>query len=327
MADEKPVTYGSDPEFFVQRQGRIIPACGLFGGDKKKPVKVTKKALDFPRGEFFFHEDGVTVELGWSPMTYEHFDYFSKRVPTNMAAFLMNSVRADALMAWQEGFAKFDMAELERHPAAMVIGCDPDKTFTVDLDGPIERPPPDIRAFGNERYAGGHIHIGYDKSKAPAHIAAAFCDFFLRIPTMRHQSAPRKKFYGAPALHREKPYGVEYRALSNFWLLPWWGGTGSLLGILYTLGGLLNRNDGRLEHAYGTFDWDLMYQMLQADNEGKTPHPMEVSTFIQAQMGCFQLAPKVQANLVQSMTSLALSDARDLRYTKEFELPKYEMAA
>lgn len=49
-------------------------------------------------------------------------------------------------------------------------------------------------------------------------------DLFLGVPSvLMDEGEERKQLYGKAGAHRPKPYGVEYRTLSNFWIAP--GGT------------------------------------------------------------------------------------------------------
>lgn len=73
------------------------------------------------------------------------------------------------------------------------------------------------------RAAGGHIHIGLARSTMndPAKlvsimdiVAGNTCVLVDRDP----DNAERRKNYGRAGEYRIKPYGIEYRVLSNFWL-------------------------------------------------------------------------------------------------------------
>lgn len=67
------------------------------------------------------------------------------------------------------------------------------------------------------RSAGGHIHIDYAKDALPL-VEALDCSILLvdyLIDT--DKKALRMTNYGRAGAHRIKPYGVEYRSLSNQW--------------------------------------------------------------------------------------------------------------
>lgn len=66
----------------------------------------------------------------------------------------------------------------------------------------------------------GHIHIGYDDHdiETSLEIIKAM-DLFLGVPSiLLDEDKERRKLYGNAGCFRIKPYGVEYRTLSNFWI-------------------------------------------------------------------------------------------------------------
>lgn len=66
----------------------------------------------------------------------------------------------------------------------------------------------------------GHVHVGYEKptQKLNERIIK-FMDLYLGVPSVIVDSASkdRRLLYGKAGCFRSKPYGVEYRSLSNFW--------------------------------------------------------------------------------------------------------------
>jgi hypothetical protein len=77
------------------------------------------------------------------------------------------------------------------------------------------------------RVAAGHVHVGWTED---ANILDArhlrHCrdlvkqfDWFLGAWSIRHdKDLTRRKLYGKAGSYRPKPYGMEYRTLSNFWI-------------------------------------------------------------------------------------------------------------
>lgn len=66
----------------------------------------------------------------------------------------------------------------------------------------------------------GHIHVGYDDNniETSLNIIKAM-DLFLGVPSIvLDDDTDRRKMYGKAGCFRIKPYGVEYRTLSNFWI-------------------------------------------------------------------------------------------------------------
>ena len=71
----------------------------------------------------------------------------------------------------------------------------------------------------NLRSAGGHIHVGCDLAKKKPIDVIRAMDLFLGVPSVAlDKGTLRRQLYGAAGCMRKKPYGVEYRTLSNFWI-------------------------------------------------------------------------------------------------------------
>ena len=98
-----------------------------------------------------------------------------------------------------------------QHPLAHVFGCEPDyDAWKVDVNIKPQPPHPFMRS------AGGHVHIETDKNALDVVRA---CDLFLGVPSVLMDNGEmRKQLYGKAGAFRAKPYGVEYRTLSNFWI-------------------------------------------------------------------------------------------------------------
>jgi hypothetical protein len=81
-----------------------------------------------------------------------------------------------------------------------------------------------IQLFG----AGGHIHFGWTEDADTTdlqHMMNGFdlvkqLDWFLGAWSVKHdKDVERRRLYGKAGACRIKPYGVEYRVLSNFWVM------------------------------------------------------------------------------------------------------------
>src|SRR5690606_27611941 len=71
------------------------------------------------------------------------------------------------------------------------------------------------------RTAGGHIHVGYDNpdNAMSADIVLAM-DVMLGVPSVLIDGDTRRRqMYGKAGCFRFKEYGLEYRTLSNFWIM------------------------------------------------------------------------------------------------------------
>ena len=202
------ILVGCDPEMFVMKDGVFMSAFGLIKGDKKNPQRVNKGAVQV---------DGMALEFNIDPAASE--DEFCINI---------NDVMAQ-LKAMVPGYehvtvpvATFDPAYMAAQPKeALELGCDPD--YNAWLQRANERPDGD-RPF---RTASGHVHIGWtngmdigdDNHRYQCNMAVKQMDFYLGLGSLLYDGdTKRREMYGKAGACRYKPYGVEYRTLSNAWL-------------------------------------------------------------------------------------------------------------
>lgn len=197
------VTIGADPELFlVDMDGRHISAIGQIGGSKDKPRLIGQDCS--------VQEDGVAVEFGFSPA--ETADQFVNRCNYALE-YLTNHALERGLFLNVKASVTFHPDEL-RHPSAQVSGCDPDYNVWTGAENP--RPP--LKKSGL-RAAGGHVHIGVDDENLDRTLLVKWCDICLGLHSvLEDEDTERKKLYGRAGAFRPKPYGVEYRSLSNYWI-------------------------------------------------------------------------------------------------------------
>jgi hypothetical protein len=205
---------GSDPEVFVTKNGMIVPSVGLVGGRKKSPKRIAGSKIGLG-----VLEDNVTVEL--NPRAYA----FTARLDCGKLVETMNKELASFLkelgLGYQLGSGHtFTAADLAT-PQAQEMGCDPD--YLAHQDGAY-RPALHPLDVGNNRYAAGHIHVGYDASIIPRAPMVQLIEALAYMPLlhldkqMGKGSCCRRIFYGRAGLYRPTAYGVEWRTPSNFWL-------------------------------------------------------------------------------------------------------------
>ena len=129
--------------------------------------------------------------------------------------FLSNTVGLMGLQFSKSSATLFPMDQLS-NPKAMVFGCDPD--FDAWNGGAVN-PKPRANDW-RLRSCGGHVHIGEKiESVEDAQRLIRWMDFCAGVPsTVLDDGFLRKSLYGKRGAYRIKPYGVEYRTLSNFWI-------------------------------------------------------------------------------------------------------------
>lgn len=208
---KKPkILIGCDPELFVTTpRGLPRSAHGLVPGTKKEPFKVNKGAIQV---------DGMALEFNIDPAKNE--DEFVTNIQT-----VMQELRAKVPPSYKfliEPSVTFPKAIMDKTPEeAKELGCEPDlSAYTLK-----ENPKPNAATF--MRTASGHIHIGLEKDgdiTSEEHLIkyatlVKHLDLFLGIRSLEwDKDKKRRKLYGNPGAMRLKPYGVEYRVLSNKWL-------------------------------------------------------------------------------------------------------------
>lgn len=202
---------GADPELFVQNEaGVFINGHGLIPGTKEEPFKVKNGGVQV---------DGMALEFNIDPASNrEEFEANVASVLQQLDAMIVKAGRVVAAPV-----ARFDPAYFKTQPAeSKEMGCDPDyNAWAMEINSP----PNGDQPF---RTAAGHIHIGWTSG------ADVFdMDHFeLCAAIIRHLdtvvgpwtvvqdpgSHERRSLYGRAGAFRPKPYGVEWRVPSNFWV-------------------------------------------------------------------------------------------------------------
>jgi hypothetical protein len=210
MPKQMNILIGCDPELFVvNKDGKPRGAYDLIKGTKESPFKVPKGA---------YQVDGMALEFNIDPAKTE--EEFVENIST-----VLQKLREDVPEDFKfhvKPSVRFHHAILKAAPEeAKELGCQPDfSAYTL-----AENPKPDANT--TLRTASGHIHIGFTKDADVTdeeHIIRCatlvkHLDLFLGIRSLEwDKDKTRRELYGNPGAMRIKPYGVEYRVLSNQWL-------------------------------------------------------------------------------------------------------------
>ena len=207
-----PLLIGADPELFVSVDGAMVSAAGLVPGTKDNPHPVTGGAIQV---------DGMALEFNITPAaTSDEFVSRITKVLNTLKQQLPPTHQVEIISSTTFSPAVYKAAP----PSARRLGCDPD--FDAYTLRPNPRPRPPTQSF---RTAAGHLHLGWINPGEPlpdlhfedcAALAKAL-DVFVGIPSylVEDEAAhARRRLYGKAGAFRPKPYGMEYRTLSNFWL-------------------------------------------------------------------------------------------------------------
>lgn len=202
----KKFSLGCDPEVFIcDLNGALKSSIGKIGGSKSHPQPL-------PIGEgYCVQEDNVAMEFNIPPAASakEYVESISKTLD-----FLADGVKQMYGYELSKLSAASFPAEELTDPAAMVFGCDPDYNAWTGKKNP--RPSAPDKAL---RSCGGHVHVGFDKNSINGVKLIRMMDLYHGVPSiLMDQGEMRKQLYGKRGAYREKPFGVEYRTLSNFWI-------------------------------------------------------------------------------------------------------------
>lgn len=195
-------TIGADPELFFMDpiNHKMISVVGLIGGSKDTPLPIKNGCA--------IQEDNVAAEFCIPACS--SVDEFLASI--NFALSDLKG-RAQALkldVAANTASASFTEDQLWTMEA-QTFGCDPDyNAYTKQANPRPTATDPNLRSCG------GHVHVGtkYD----PVSVVKAM-DLMLGVPSvLLDKDTQRRALYGKAGAFRYKPYGVEYRTLSNFWI-------------------------------------------------------------------------------------------------------------
>lgn len=209
-------TIGADPELFLMKDGEYLSVEDYKGplipGTKARPFEVKGGAIQV---------DGVAAEFNLNPA--KEFKTYYQNLK-DVLGELRNRVKSkDASLKLVANptatFNKFYFDHLPEHTKE--LGCDPDyNAYTME-------PNPRPRTNKPFRTGSGHIHIGFT-SKADVTSQGHMLDCALVTKQLDKallfaakdwdNDVQRMELYGKPGAFRAKPYGVEYRPVSNAWL-------------------------------------------------------------------------------------------------------------
>lgn len=235
-------TTGTDIEFaLVDETGNYKAAIPFIEGTKKNPQFLEGGNVQ---------KDNVAMEIA--------VDYaYTKNDFLEQTAHVLHNLYTDIIpKGWDIKAipsAMFPDEELT-DPIAQEFGCDPDfdakSGNTNEMD--LVNVHPNFRSFGL------HVHTGVGSCTAlpNAMIYIMLSDMILGMfSTMVDNSKAaleRRKLYGKPSAFRLKPYGVEYRTLSNFWVQ-----SPKTLAAIYTLNDLTTKlyvNEYITKQLFRTYD-------------------------------------------------------------------------
>ncbi len=207
------ILIGADPELFaVNYLGDTISVHDILPGTKSAPLKVPKGGIQV---------DGIAGEFNIDPARNRKEFLFNIQHVRNLMDMLLKK-RMPGLTFKAKPTAWISKEYMSKLPiTALSLGCEPDfNAYTEE----VQVKPDETNLF---RTGAGHLHIGWTEGKNPQekkHFKMC-CNLtkeldFVLYPQSRvwDKDTRRMDLYGKPGSFRPKPYGTEYRVLSNAWL-------------------------------------------------------------------------------------------------------------
>lgn len=193
------VSFGSDPEMFILKDGKVVPSVFIIPEDDQAVTR-----------------DGFQVEL------HPGVNNCREVAGSNIARCLMQARDYARGIGAELSFGvgvRIDDETWKKSPISLRrFGCNP----TENSYGDKKRRVTGMRE--RFRAGGGHIHVGlYPNLKGGDYnkmvmLMDIFAGNTMVILDQDESNIERRKNYGRAGEFRPKPYGLEYRVLSNFWL-------------------------------------------------------------------------------------------------------------
>jgi hypothetical protein len=204
------LSIGADPEVFLKDRytGKYVSAVGIIPGSKQFPEPVLQGAVQ---------RDGMAAEFNIDPaILHSQFERSMTSVMRDLASYadLHNCELAF------DPVARFSPEVMASQPEdALALGCEPDINAWTGEENPK---PEAVGDMANCRTGSFHVHFGYYDPNHNIHDPRSCfemvkqLDFSLGLVSLLYDDCvERRKLYGKAGACRVKPYGGEYRVLSN----------------------------------------------------------------------------------------------------------------
>lgn len=191
---KQSITIGHDSEFALAQHGMAVSALDVFNEDVYEDI----------HGRYF--ADNMNMEIAINPVTsLKDFHGHTESLLDNVKGMTGYDLMFEPVI-------KYDSKYLS-HPLALISGCNPDlNAYTEKVNE-----APVFSEMDGTRSLGGHIHAQLDG--ANPYWFARWMDMLVAVPLLQHETpSSRRELYGQAGCLRVKPYGAEYRTLSNVWL-------------------------------------------------------------------------------------------------------------
>ena len=218
---------GCDPELFLFDKvlDRIVPACGIVEGSKESPIMLNNGGM--------LQLDGTVLEFGTPPVDAEG-DNFSKALKETLDIIRkqLSDNYGDRYELRCGASAAYSPEDITENHEGLIVGCSAQYVMVNDNSPTRAILESTGKLSPNAVPIGGHIHFGFtDKmeSRIVEDYSALRYVRALERAGVTHlikdvkciASKIRNRIMGFPTKTptiRVKPYGVEFRNLSSYWL-------------------------------------------------------------------------------------------------------------
>lgn len=200
MKGVRKILVGADPELFLSKGGEIISAVGVIPGDKKKP---------FPTSVGAVQVDNVLAEFNIVPASTRQ-AFISNVTRTMSDLRLLLPAGVDFTIKASHNYS---IDYLIGQKGAFEFGCVPDYSIYSKGKQTV------VVRDHSLRSAGGHLHVGGSFVLRNKGRIVQSMDYLIALPgVLLDPDTKRRQLYGCAGSYRPKPYGLEYRTPSNFWI-------------------------------------------------------------------------------------------------------------
>lgn len=219
---------GCDPELFLFDNvlNRVVPACGIVEGSKESPIVLNNGGM--------VQLDGTVLEFGTPPVT-PWGKNFSKALKDTLDIIRkqLSDNYGDRYELRCGAIASYSPEDIAENHEGLLVGCSPQYVIIPTRDLPIRGVLESQGVLARDAVPiGGHIHFGFvDNMRDEVVQNYSALRYQQRMENYGLEciigdvpcdaTSKRKDVMGFPQhlpTIRIKPYGVEFRNLSSYWL-------------------------------------------------------------------------------------------------------------